>query len=103
MAATGSAGSAATALGDGHISDREAVKLERELAELERLDEEVDGAALDGLDRLFQAGDRLFEVGQCGIEVSEVFPRLAGHVDELAIIRSCHTDIPAHETATTFM
>src|SRR3954471_16594953 len=41
--------------------------------------------------------------GRSGIEVSEVFPRLAEHVDELAIIRSMHTDIPAHEVATVFM
>jgi len=41
--------------------------------------------------------------GKSGIEVSEVFPHLAEHVDELAIIRSCYTDIPAHEVATVFM
>src|SRR3954469_21120451 len=41
--------------------------------------------------------------GRSGIEVSEVFPKLAEHVDELAIIRSMHTDIPAHEVATVFM
>jgi hypothetical protein len=41
--------------------------------------------------------------GKSGIEVSEVFPKLAEHVDELAIVRSCYTDIPAHEVATTFM
>ncbi len=41
--------------------------------------------------------------GRSGIEVSEVFPNLAEHVDEMAIVRSCYTDIPAHEVATTFM
>ncbi|MBI3879455.1 MAG: DUF1501 domain-containing protein [Verrucomicrobia bacterium] len=41
--------------------------------------------------------------GRSGIEVSEVFPNLAKHVDEMAIIRSMHTDIPAHEIATVFM
>jgi hypothetical protein len=41
--------------------------------------------------------------GKSGIEVSEVFPKLADHVDELAVIRSCYTDIPAHEVATIFM
>ncbi len=41
--------------------------------------------------------------GKSGIEVSEVFPKLAEMVDDLAIIRSCHTDIPAHEVATIFM
>ncbi len=41
--------------------------------------------------------------GQSGIEASEVFPQLAKHVDELAVIRSMHTDIPAHEVATVFI
>ena len=41
--------------------------------------------------------------GKSGIEVSEVFPHLAEHVDEMAIIRSMYTDIPAHEIATVMM
>jgi hypothetical protein len=35
--------------------------------------------------------------GQSGIEVSELFPHLAGCVDELCIIRSLYTDNPNHE------
>ncbi|MBI2950234.1 MAG: DUF1501 domain-containing protein, partial [Verrucomicrobia bacterium] len=35
--------------------------------------------------------------GKSGIEVSEVFSTLGGHVDEMAVIRSMHTDIPAHD------
>jgi hypothetical protein len=41
--------------------------------------------------------------GQSGIEVSDVFSQLAEHVDKLAIIRSMHTDIPAHDVATLMM
>jgi hypothetical protein len=41
--------------------------------------------------------------GRSGIEVSEVFPKLAQHVDEMAIIRSMQTDVPAHEIATVMM
>lgn len=41
--------------------------------------------------------------GRSGIEVSEVFPNLAQHVDEMAIIRSMHTDVPAHEIATVMI
>lgn len=41
--------------------------------------------------------------GQSGIEVSEVFPELAKHVDEMAVIRSLWTDIPAHEVASRFL
>jgi hypothetical protein len=34
--------------------------------------------------------------GQSGIEISEVFPKLAECVDDMAIIRSCHADSFAH-------
>ena len=41
--------------------------------------------------------------GKSGIEVSEVFPKLGEHVDDMAVIRSMYTDIPAHEVAQVFM
>jgi hypothetical protein len=41
--------------------------------------------------------------GQSGLEVSEVFAKTAAFADDLAVIRSMHTDIPAHEVATVFM
>src|SRR5439155_26667235 len=41
--------------------------------------------------------------GKSGIEVSEVFPLLGKHVDEMAIIRSMNTDIPDHAAATIMM
>lgn len=41
--------------------------------------------------------------GASGIEVSEVFPKIAEHVDEMSVIRSMYTDIPAHEIATVMM
>lgn len=41
--------------------------------------------------------------GKSGIEVSEVFPKLGEHVDEMAVIRSMYTDIPAHDIAQVFM
>ncbi|MDI1320438.1 MAG: DUF1501 domain-containing protein [bacterium] len=41
--------------------------------------------------------------GKSGIEVSELFARTAAHVDDMAVIRSMYTDIPAHEVATVFM
>ncbi len=41
--------------------------------------------------------------GRAGIEVSDLFAQTAQHVDDMAIIRSMYTDIPAHEVATVFM
>jgi hypothetical protein len=41
--------------------------------------------------------------GQSGLEVSELFSKTAQHADDLAVVRSMWTDIPAHEVATVFM
>ncbi len=41
--------------------------------------------------------------GQSGIEVSEVFPHLAEQVDDMCVVRSMWTDVPAHEPASRFM
>jgi hypothetical protein len=41
--------------------------------------------------------------GRAGIEVSEVFPQLGNHVDEMTVIRSMYTNIPSHEVATVMM
>jgi hypothetical protein len=43
------------------------------------------------------------KMGQCGTEVSSLFPNLGQHVDDMAVIRSMYTDIPAHDVATVFM
>jgi len=41
--------------------------------------------------------------GQSGLEVSDLFAKTAAHADDLAVVRSMYTDIPAHEVATMFM
>ena len=41
--------------------------------------------------------------GKSGIEVSEVFPHMGDLVDDLCVVRSMYTDIPAHEVATIMM
>lgn len=43
------------------------------------------------------------KMGKSGVEVSEVFSEIGKHVDDMAIIRSMYTDIPAHEVAQVFM
>ena len=43
------------------------------------------------------------KMGKSGIEVSELFPGIGQHVDDMAVVRSMYTDIPAHEVATVFM
>jgi hypothetical protein len=41
--------------------------------------------------------------GQSGTDVSELFPNLARHVDDLCIIRSMHTNTPNHEPSFLMM
>ena len=64
----------------------------------------LDGKSLPGGDGLaFGSPFKFSKQGQCGIEVSEVFPSLGKLVDEMTVIRSMHTDIPAHDVATVYM
>lgn len=41
--------------------------------------------------------------GECGMEISELFPKLAQHADDLCLVRSMTTDIPNHEQALMMM
>ena len=41
--------------------------------------------------------------GQSGTEVSEIFPHIGESIDDIAVIRSMTTDVPAHEFATMMM
>src|SRR5262245_18433948 len=64
----------------------------------------VNGQSLAGQNGVAMASPFKFQkYGQSGIEVSEVFSAIAQHVDDLAVIRSMYTDIPAHDVATVMM
>ena len=41
--------------------------------------------------------------GESGMVMSELFPRLAGHADDLCLIRSMHTSVPNHEPGLLMM
>ena len=41
--------------------------------------------------------------GQSGIEVSELFPCVAESIDDIAVIRSMHADVPNHEPSLLLM
>lgn len=41
--------------------------------------------------------------GQCGMDVSEIFPHLAACVDDMSVVRSLHTDSDAHSIGTFLM
>ncbi len=41
--------------------------------------------------------------GQAGIEISELFPQIAKHADDLCVVRSMVTDVPNHEPGLMMM
>jgi len=41
--------------------------------------------------------------GQSGIEISEIFPRVAERIDDLCVVRSVMTDVPNHEPSLYLM
>ncbi|NND99629.1 MAG: DUF1501 domain-containing protein [Pirellulaceae bacterium] len=41
--------------------------------------------------------------GESGVVMSELFPRLAKHADDLCVVRSMHTDVPNHEPGLLLM
>jgi hypothetical protein len=51
----------------------------------------------------FPSPFRFRKYGQSGIDVSELFPHVAGCVDDLAVIRSMHADVPNHEPSLLLM
>src|SRR4029450_12184400 len=63
-----------------------------------------DGKSIPGHDGLAFGSPFKFEKkGKSGVEASEVFPKLGEMVDDMTIIRSLWTDIPAHDVAQRFM
>jgi hypothetical protein len=41
--------------------------------------------------------------GESGVVMSELFPHLAQHADDLCVVRSMHTDVPNHEPGLLLM
>jgi hypothetical protein len=51
----------------------------------------------------FPSPFRFARHGKSGIEVSELFPRVAASIDEIAVIRSMKADLPNHEPSLMLM
>src|ERR1700744_4353859 len=61
----------------------------------------LDGQEIPGMNGVAMGSPFKFSPkGKSGIEVSEVFPHIGDMVDDLCVVRSMYTDIPAHEVAT---
>ncbi len=63
-----------------------------------------EGQSLPGMSGVaFPSPFEFKKYGKSGIEVSDVFSKLGECVDEMAIIRSMWTDVPAHDVAARMM
>jgi hypothetical protein len=51
----------------------------------------------------FQSPFQFKKYGQSGIEVSELFPHVGEHIDDITVIRSMHADVPNHEPSLLLM
>jgi hypothetical protein len=56
-----------------------------------------------GTSGLMMSPFRFAKHGQSGLEISEIFPRLAAHADDLCVIRSMYTNVPNHEPSLLMM
>jgi len=52
---------------------------------------------------LYPSPYRFRRYGESGIEVSELFSNVAQHIDDIAVIRSMHADVPNHEPSLMLM
>ncbi len=51
----------------------------------------------------FPSPFKFAKYGESGIEVSELFANVAEHIDDIAVIRSMHADVPNHEPSLMLM
>jgi Protein of unknown function (DUF1501) len=52
---------------------------------------------------LYRSPFKFHKTGKSGIEVSELFPKVGAHIDDICVIRSMHTDVPNHEPSLLMM
>ncbi len=51
----------------------------------------------------FRSPYKFQKYGESGLEVSEIFQHTAQHIDDIAVIRSMHADVPNHEPSLALM
>ncbi len=57
------------------------------------------GVAKGGGSKLFGSPFKFSQHGESGLWISELFPKVADHADDLCMLRAMHTDIPNHPQA----
>ncbi|MHC4994259.1 MAG: DUF1501 domain-containing protein [Planctomycetota bacterium] len=68
-----------------------------------KLKADHDKPAPRGNRKMFGGPFEFNRCGESGLPISEVFPHLSRHADDLCLINSMHTDNPAHPQATLLM
>jgi hypothetical protein len=63
----------------------------------------ADRSSERGTRGLMRSPFRFRRCGQSGLEISEIFPRIAEHADDLCVIRSMYTNVPNHEPSLLMM
>lgn len=63
----------------------------------------VDPTQFDNVGKVMQSPWKFQKHGECGTPVSELFPHVARHVDELAVINSMVSQFPEHTNANYFL
>ena len=53
--------------------------------------------------KLFPSPFKFRKYGENGVDVSELFPNVAGVIDDICVIKSMHTNIPNHEPGLLIM
>jgi hypothetical protein len=53
--------------------------------------------------KLFPSPFKFKKYGRNGVDVSELYPHIAGVIDDICVIRSMHTEIPNHEPGLLMM
>ncbi len=53
--------------------------------------------------KLFPSPFKFQKYGENGVDVSELYPHVAGVIDDICVIRSMHTEIPNHEPGLLMM
>src|SRR5436305_8821435 len=57
----------------------------------------------NGTGKLMPSNFKFAKYGHAGIDISELYPKLAERADDLCVIRSMYTDVPNHEPALLMM
>jgi hypothetical protein len=71
--------------------------------QLEKDDGKSAGAGGKGNRKLLKSPFTFHPAGSSGIQISELFPNLAKHADDLCVLNSLHCDLPNHPQASVQM